>query len=254
MTAAFLAGAVIGPAGLLYLHRWLRAEDAGTWHLLSFVAAMTGIAVAQGPLFALAEQRSAVAHVVLLILTIHVVPFFFLRAATPDVLGTAAPHAARFARRLPVLVPLGLLALVAYGWHAPPLFDAATRSAGLGSVQHLSFVAVGMLTWLPICAHPMFRPELRGLTSLLYLTGDELILGALGIALTWAPRSLYEAYADEPRLWGLSADTDQMLSGAVLTVVEEAPMAIALAVVFIRMLERDEAALLADERELDDGD
>jgi cytochrome c oxidase assembly factor CtaG len=245
-TSAILVGTVAW-----YARAWRRADDAGAWHLASLLVAVLAVAVAQIPLFALAEERSAVAHVALLILVIHAAPFFLLRSVTPGILGRYATPIAGFATRLPVLVPLVLLAVVAYGWHVPAAFDAAARNAALGTMQHLTFLLVGTLAWLPIAAHAAFRPRLLGLSAFLYLVGDELILGALGIVLTWAPRPLYDVYLDAPRLWGLSADTDQMLAGAVLTVVEEAPMGVALAVVFIRMLQREEAELQAEERALD---
>ena len=236
-----------------YGARWHAATDAGRWHAAAFAGGMaTVLATAQGPLYRLAEQRLAVAHVIVLILLIHVAPFFFVRSLTPGVLGGGAPWVAAVCARIPVAVPLILLAVVAYGWHVPAAFEAAANEPGLAVLQHLSFVLVGMLAWQPISGHASLRPPLRGLAAFLYMTADELLLGALGIVLTWAPRPLYDVYIDAPRAWGLDAGTDQTLAGAVLTVVEEGPMAIALAVVFIRMLERDEAELLEEERALDE--
>lgn len=248
MTALLLAAGLVGAASIAYTRRWRAASDAGAWHLASFLTGMLTFMAAQGPLFVLAEERSSVAHVAVLILTIHVAPFFVVRAVTPDILGNAAEGFAGAMRRVPVAVPLVCLAVVAYGWHLPPLFEAAARDVFLGTLQHVSFVLVGLLAWLPICGHPDLRPTLQGLTAFLYMTGDELILGALGIVLTWAPNPLYEIYLDAPRLWDLSAHTDQMLSGAILTAVEEAPMAVALGIVFIRMLDHDEAAARERER------
>lgn len=247
-----VVASLVGAAAVVYARRWRQAPDANRWRALSFAAACTTIlAAAQGPLSALGEERLALAHVVMLILLIHVAPFFVVRAITPAILGPRAATVARGLGGLPVAVPLVLLAGVAYAWHLPPVFDAAASNAWLAGLQHASFVVVGVIAWQPIGGHPDLRVPLRGLTAFLYVTGDELLLGALGIVLTWAPGPLYDVYVDAPRTWGLSADTDQMLAGAVLTVVEEGPMAIALAVVFIRMLERDERELRAQERALD---
>lgn len=251
MSVALITSAVLFVTVAAYARAWRRADDAGPWHLASLLVAALVLTVAQVPLFASAEERSAIAHVALLILVIHAAPFFLLRSVTPGILGRWAAPIARVATGLPVAVPLVLLAVVAYGWHVPAAFDAAAGNPVLGTMQHLTFLLVGTLAWLPIAAHRAFRPQLLGLSAFLYLVGDELILGALGIVLTWAPRPLYDVYLDAPRLWGLSADTDQMLAGAVLTVVEEAPMGVALAVVFIRMLQREEAELQAEERALD---
>ena len=252
MSVAFILILIVLTAAAWYGVRWRAAPDAGLWHAAAFgAAAMTVLAATQGPLYRLAEQRLAVAHVIVLILLIHVAPFFFVRSLTPGVLGRWAAPVATAVARMPLAVPLILLAVTAYGWHMPAAFEAAAASPWLGGAQHLSFVLVGMLAWQPISGHVALRQPLRGLSAFLYMTADEVILGALGIVLTWAPRPLYDVYVTAPRVWGLDVGTDQTLAGALLTVVEEGPMAIALAVVFIRMLQQDEADLVEEERALD---
>lgn len=238
-----------------YGARWRVAPDAGWRHLAAFAAGslVAFVAVAPEPLYPLAEERSAIAHVVLLILLMHLAPLLYVWAITPGTLGGWAVPVARVTRNIPPAMPLVVLAVVAYGWHVPVMFDAATGNGWLAALQHGSFVLAGAVVWLPVAGHARLRPELKGLAAFLYMTADELILGALGIVLTWAPRPLYDTYVDAPsRLWGLDAKTDQTVAGAVLTVVEEAPIAVALAVVFIRMLQRDEEALRAEERAMCD--
>lgn len=254
MSATWFLLAAVLAAAASYGVRWRQAPDARGWHLVAFgVGAAVVLVAAQGPLYRVAETRSAVAHVAVLILLIHVAPLLMVRAITPGVLGRLAPAFASLAERTPLFVPLVLLAAVAYGWHVPAAFDAAAGNPLLAALQHASFLLVGFVVWLPVAGDPAWRRRLRGIAAFLYMTADELILGALGIVLTWAPRPLYDVYVNAPRrLWGLDADTDQTVAGAALTVVEEAPMAVALAVVFIRMLERDEAELQAEERGMEE--
>ena len=42
-----------------------------------------------------------------------------------------------------------------------------------------------------------------------YMTTTKLLVGALGIALTFAPEALYAFYEDQPRFWGLTPHDDQ---------------------------------------------
>lgn len=256
MSATWLVLPPVLAAVASYGLRWRQAPDARRWHLVAFAAGAAVVLVAtQGPLYRLAETRSAVAHVAVLILLIHLAPLLLVRALTPGVLGRRARSFASLTQRVPPFVPLVLLAAVAYGWHVPAAFDAAAANPLLATLQHASFLVVGFVVWLPVAGDPSWQRRLRGIAAFLYMTADELILGALGIVLTWAPRPLYDVYVNAPRrLWGLDADTDQTLAGAALTVVEEAPMAVALAVVFIRMLQRDEAELQAEERGMTDPD
>jgi hypothetical protein len=65
--------------------------------------------------------------------------------------------------------------------------------------------------------------------------------------LTWLNHTLYPRYVDAPRSYGISALTDQRLAGASMCLIELLVFGIALSVVFVDMLARDERAqALAD--------
>jgi putative membrane protein len=72
------------------------------------------------------------------------------------------------------------------------------------------------------------------------MTTTKLLVGALGIALTFAPEALYAFYEDQPRYWGLSAGTDQAIGGLIMALEQSIIMGIALVVLFMRALSESE--------------
>ncbi|MCW3000157.1 MAG: cytochrome c oxidase assembly protein, partial [Solirubrobacterales bacterium] len=74
----------------------------------------------------------------------------------------------------------------------------------------------------------------------------KLLVGFLGIAITFAPDAIYDFYAHGPRVWGLSATDDQALAGAIMAIEQSVVMGIALAYLFVKALGESERE---DERE-----
>jgi cytochrome c oxidase assembly factor CtaG len=81
-----------------------------------------------------------------------------------------------------------------------------------------------------------------------YMLSTKLLVGLLGIGLTFAPSALYDHYAHGPRYWGLSADEDEQLAGAVMAIEQSVVMGIALAWLFVRMLDESQRNDERDER------
>jgi cytochrome c oxidase assembly factor CtaG len=135
------------------------------------------------------------------------------------------------ARRRPPRVPpsvawtAGIGAM--YVWHAPLLYDAALRAAPLHVVQHLTFLATGVLFWWPI-AGPMRERRLGPGTRAVYLLGACLASAVLGIVIALAPVGTYAAYAEPEDLlgvlpllrngWHVSAAIDQSVGGLLMWV------------------------------------
>jgi cytochrome c oxidase assembly factor CtaG len=74
----------------------------------------------------------------------------------------------------------------------------------------------------------------------LYMTSTKLLVGALGMGLAFAPSTLYPFYADQGRVWGLSAADDQSLAGILMAVEQSLVMGVALVVLFIGALSESE--------------
>ena len=186
-----------------------------------------------GPLDKLGEERLMSVHMVQHLLLMSAVPALLFAAFSPAV----APRAIR--ERTPrdwpswtapvcIAVGIGTIWLL----HVPPVLEAGLSSPPLHDVQHVVLVVAGVLLAWPLAA----SGPLRGMAAVAYVVAAEIGIGVLGIWLAWYPEVVYATYAEAPRTWGLSAETDQSLAGAILLVVEEPFLAVEFAIVFIRAL------------------
>ena len=80
-----------------------------------------------------------------------------------------------------------------YLWHLPPLYNAALAHMNVHIVEHLCFIATGVIFWWPVCA-PLASARYAPLGALLYLFTAAVAGSALGIILTFASPGLYPAY------------------------------------------------------------
>src|SRR5260370_29228032 len=80
----------------------------------------------------------------------------------------------------------------------------------------------------------------------LFLGG--LLCFLLGAGLTCSP-PLYAPYIVAPRVWGISAATDQQLGGLIMWVPVSISYIVVMSVLFIRWMQQQEVKQLAEERE-----
>ena len=71
---------------------------------------------------------------------------------------------------------------------------------------------------------------------------------ALGLYLTWTSSVAYTYYEHVPRIWGLSAISDQNVGGAIMMIEQSVLLVTVLAVLFVRMLAQSEEEELRRER------
>lgn len=136
-------------------------------------------------------------------------------------------------------------------WHAPSLYDATLFNDSLHILEHLTFIIFGIIFWWPV-----FSPVEEGLPRLstagqvLYLFFGSMPMVLLGAGLTFAP-PLYTPYINAPRVWGLSAATDQQLGGLLMWVPVSLYMIVIMSVLFIRWMQQQERRQYEVEREQD---
>lgn len=243
-TAAPLTiGIAAAPALYLRLRRhWLgRAGSiAAPGRPVVFASGLVLLAVALvGPLDWLGEQRLMSAHMLQHILLMSAVPVLLLagwpRPGAGPVAGRGPAGDRPWAR--PALCLVGAIVAI-WTLHAPIVLDTAVRNPWLNDLQHLLLLgAGGLLAW------PLIGPgAMRGLPAVAYIAVAELAVGALGIWLTFYPELVYSWYAEVPRIWGLSAQTDQSVAGAMLLVLEEPFLAVEVAILFMGALDDDGAS------------
>jgi cytochrome c oxidase assembly factor CtaG len=104
-------------------------------------------------------------------------------------------------------------------WHIPALYDATLTTEPIHVIEHLSFIAVGVIFWWPI-VDPMRGADRRRwvgtFAKIAMLVASGVPPTVLGLIFTVAPHAFYDFYARAPRLWGLSPVVDQQLAGVVM--------------------------------------
>ena len=133
-------------------------------------------------------------------------------------------------------------------WHAPPLYNATLENQNIHILEHLTFIIFGILNWWPMFSQSKDLPRLSigGQVLYLFLSGMPSVL--LGAGLTFSP-PLYAPYIAAPRVWGISAATDQQLGGLIMWVPVSISYIVVMSVLFIRWMQQQEAKQLAEERE-----
>jgi putative membrane protein len=118
--------------------------------------------------------------------------------------------------------------------HWPTMVNASVRSEPLHLALHLVLVGSALLMWWPVM-DPL--PELRRLQppgKMVYLFLQSILPTVPASFLTFANTPIYAAYADAPRLWGISAVTDQMVAGLIMKIVGGLLLWLAIAIVFFK--------------------
>jgi putative membrane protein len=140
--------------------------------------------------------------------------------------------ASRVLRRPLVAVPV--YALVLYTWHFSLFFEAAVRSPVVHAIQHMSFVAIGLLVWWS-ALEPKRRRVPGELWKIPYLIGARMLGMFLGMSFVLIRVPVYTGvYGSGDRGHGLDALADQQLAGAMMVVVDLLIMVFALCFFFFR--------------------
>jgi cytochrome c oxidase assembly factor CtaG len=247
----FAPGVLLAVAalGVLYIVRWrnVRREDsahAGVGRLLAFLAGLLAVLIALvSPVDRLAEQLLAM-HMVQHVLLLDVAPILILLGFTRVLMRPLTRRVSGIERAAGPLAHPAFAVVLYVGamwlWHVPALYDAALRHETVHVVEHLSFALAGGLYWWHLISPIRARMRLGGLGPVAYMTSTKLLVGLLGIVLTFAPDALYGFYSHGPRFWGLSATEDQSIAGLVMALEQSITMGIALAWLFARMLAESE--------------
>lgn len=134
-------------------------------------------------------------------------------------------------------------------WHAPSLYNATLENQNIHILEHVTFIIFGLLFWWPIFSPSKDLPRLSigGQILYLFLSGMPVVL--LGAGLTFAP-PLYAPYIAAPRVWGISAATDQQLGGLIMWVPGNIIFIIIMSALFLRWMQNKEKEQATREREL----
>lgn len=239
----------IGP----YRKRRFPQEPIRTGQTIAFLSGMLIMFLALvSPLDELGDSYLFSAHMVQhLILTIIGPPLLLL--GTPEWIVKPALHN-KVVFKVAKFFTFPVVAFVLYNidfwlWHAPPLYNATLENQTIHIIEHLTFLFFGLCYWWPIFSPSKDLPPLSigGQILYLFLSGMPSVL--LGAGLTFTP-PLYAPYIAAPRIWGISAPTDQQLGGLIMWIPVSIFYIVIMSILFIRWMLQQEAKQQAAEREL----
>jgi putative membrane protein len=162
------------------------------------------------------------------------------RAAAHGVLRLAARpwlRAAWRAATTPATALGGFVAMLAV-WHVPALYDATLSSPAVHVVEHLTFLATGLLFWSQLIDSPPVRSRLGYPARALHATLAMVASWLLAIVIALGSEPLYEGYARlASRPGGISALADEQLAAGIMWVPGSIPFVVAILLFAYRWLE-----------------
>jgi putative membrane protein len=255
---------LIGVAAMaaLYGIAWRRARGGrgsvtpshapGFGRLALFTGGLATIIVALvSPVDSLGDQL-LVMHMVQHVLLLDIAPILIILGFNKVLLRPVTRRLHVLERRAGYLAHPAFAVLAYAGfmwvWHVPAMYDAALKNSTVHAFEHLCFAAAGSLYWWHLLSPIRSRMRMGGLGPVAYMVSTKLLVGALGIALAFAPASFYPFYEHHPHYWGLSPSTDQSMAGLVMALEQSIVMGIALVWVFVQMLRESEREAQREER------
>jgi putative membrane protein len=104
------------------------------------------------------------------------------------------------------------------GWHAPFLYELALRSEHWHDVEHGCFFFTSLLFWWNVLQPWPSRPVWNRWLMIPYLVAADIVNTALSASLTFSGGVWYPTYSASPRVWGISATSDQAAAGVFMWV------------------------------------
>jgi cytochrome c oxidase assembly factor CtaG len=233
LALGLLITAIFYLRGWRVLHR-VTPNRFPVWRLCAFLGGLTTLWLAiTSPLDVLSGLLLS-AHMVQHLLLLSVAPPLVLlgepflpllrglpRAFAHDGLGPFLnwPALRRFGHALthPIVGWIAMMVSLC-AWHVPGAFDLALRSPGWHKVEHACFFGSAVLFWWPVIRPFPSRPHWPLWAIPIYLFAADMVNTALCAILSFTEHVLYPVYANVPRLFGMSALSDQASAGVIMWV------------------------------------
>jgi len=129
-----------------------------------------------------------------------------------------------------------------FAWHIPAVYIAALEQQGwLIHLEHACYFVTGILMWWPLVQNVPRR--LASGARAAYAFAAFVLAAPLGLLLALLPRPIYDYYVHaQPRVWGLSALTDQEIAGVTMA-SEQAIVLFAVFLFWFRRFLAEEGAI-----------
>lgn len=248
--------------GLLYLRGWSRLRLAPVdripaWRSTCFFLGLFLVWVAVASPLAAFDERS---------LSVHMIQHLLLMTVAPPLLWLGAPMMP-FLHGLPQRVVQRIIgpffrstavkqlgkalgqpafcwlaaAVALIGWHVPAAFTLALESEGWHVVEHVSFLASGLLFWWPVIRPWPSTVTSRKWSMLLYLFLATLPCDVLSGFLVFSERIVFPIYLSQSQHTAFSVLADQECAGALMWTIVTLVYLVAGALLATHLLSRSSA-------------
>jgi cytochrome c oxidase assembly factor CtaG len=216
----------------------VRGRRPEPWRVACFAAGcLLLIATAVTPLDALTYHLLS-AHLLQNVVLAEWAPALLVLGVLPSLAEQAGRiGTVRVLTRPTVALPLWLTTY--YLWHVPPAYDAALAHWSLLHLEHVCYLAAGVLLWWPVLQDAPHR--ISSAARALYLFLAFVLASPIGLLLALLPEPAYDWYVDGGGLWGLSPRADQQLAGVAMSVEQAVVFFAVFAIFFFRFLAEEEA-------------
>jgi cytochrome c oxidase assembly factor CtaG len=225
---------------LVYLRGWINLRRAGftdlpPWRAVTFVIGLLSLWVALASPLDTFSGFVLTAHMLQHMLLMMVAPPLILLGAPliPIVRGLPRFAAREFAGPFlnwPLANRIGtaltnpvcallLMGVVTFGWHTPKPYELALGSSSWHEVEHTCFFLTSIIFWWPVVQPWPSRTRWPRWAMVPYLMVADLQNTVLSAILVFSDRVIYPSYTLTPRLFGLTAQTDQAAAGAIMWVL-----------------------------------
>jgi putative membrane protein len=187
------------------------------------------------------------------LLSVHMVQHLLLTLVAPPLLLMGTPAwllrmilSPRWLRWTMRRVARPLLSLVLFNAvivlsHWPLVVDLALRHHPVHLLVHVVlFVTASMMWWQVVSPLPEY-PALSYPGRMLFLFLQSIVPTVPASFLTFGSSVIYPFYAEAPRIWGMSALTDQLVGGLIMKLVGGAILWLGIAVFFFRWWREEQA-------------
>jgi putative membrane protein len=124
--------------------------------------------------------------------------------------------------------------------HWPAVVEASVGSEIVHFSLHVLVVSSAVVMWWPVVSPLPEMPPLPPPGQMLYLFLQSLVPTIPASFLTFGHHPLYEIYATFPRIWGISALTDQLVAGLIMKLAGGLILWGVIAAVFFRWGNREQ--------------
>ncbi len=252
---AGLLAAGVWYVSMLRRVRRVTGKPVGPGHWVFYWSGLGVLLIALGsPLNTIAVHWLLSAHMIQHTLLSDIAPPLLILGLRAPVLplGVPAPLLKRFAPRGAVgriwsvatkpWVAIPVWATTLLFWSIPAVFDYTVQHQLLHNFEHVTLFYTGFaMWWLIIAPLPSDRRD-PGFSRLAYIGVSRGASALICVPLTFLSTSVYPLYASFPRGYNMSAITDQHVAGASMCLIEFLVFGIAMAVVFVDALSREERA------------